>query len=100
MFGLGILYVYLKTIKSVTSQKISIRKFYLKQLFSLYYFLEFSLYFYQFDYYSINLLEIFLPININEMTFTGYQGLSSHGGIFGLLFSFIFRQKVFILMKN
>ena len=94
LFGLGILYVYLKTIKVLPAKKYQLESFLFKTIiFTILFSRIFHCIFYQFDYYSINLLEIFLPININEMTFTGYQGLSSHGGIFGLLFSFIFLDK-------
>ncbi|MBP2284369.1 prolipoprotein diacylglyceryl transferase [Flavobacterium sp. CG_23.5] len=46
--------------------------------------------FYDFEYYSKNILEIFLPIKINqigEIKFTGYTGLASHGGTIGLIVS-------------
>lgn len=42
--------------------------------------------FYDFDYYSENILEIFLPFRFSpSFEFTGYQGLASHGGFFGIL---------------
>jgi len=45
--------------------------------------------FYEFDYYRHHLLEMILPIrNINgHITFTGYQGLASHGGALGIILS-------------
>ena len=46
--------------------------------------------FYDFDYYSKNLLEIILPIKktLNGgYKFIGYAGLASHGGTIGLIFS-------------
>jgi phosphatidylglycerol:prolipoprotein diacylglycerol transferase len=46
--------------------------------------------FYDFDYYSKNLLEIILPIKktLNgEFKFIGYAGLASHGGTIGLICS-------------
>lgn len=46
--------------------------------------------FYDFDYYSNNILEMFLPIKINqigEIQFIGYSGLASHGGTIGLIIS-------------
>jgi phosphatidylglycerol---prolipoprotein diacylglyceryl transferase len=53
--------------------------------------------FYDFDYYSKNLLEIILPIKktINgEYRFIGYSGLASHGGTIGLIISlYIYSKK-------
>lgn len=42
--------------------------------------------FYDWDYYSDHILEIFLPVRFEpEFHFTGFQGLASHGGIFGIV---------------
>ena len=42
--------------------------------------------FYDWDYYSDHILEIFLPFRFSpEFQFTGFQGLASHGGIFGIM---------------
>jgi len=43
--------------------------------------------FYDFEYYSQHLLEIFLPFRISSegWTFTGFAGLASHGGAIGIL---------------
>lgn len=53
--------------------------------------------FYDFDYYSKNILEIFLPIQktINGgYKFSGYAGLASHGGTVGLIVSlFLYSKK-------
>ncbi|QZK89318.1 prolipoprotein diacylglyceryl transferase [Flavobacterium sp. CHNK8] len=53
--------------------------------------------FYDFDYYSKNVLEIFLPIQktINGgYKFSGYAGLASHGGTVGLIVSlFLYSKK-------
>ena len=53
--------------------------------------------FYDFDYYSKNLLEIILPIKktLNGgYKFIGYAGLASHGGTIGLIFSlYLFSKK-------
>jgi phosphatidylglycerol---prolipoprotein diacylglyceryl transferase len=52
--------------------------------------------FYDFDYYSKNLLEIILPIKktINgEYRFIGYSGLASHGGTIGLIISLYLYSK-------
>ncbi|WP_309609262.1 prolipoprotein diacylglyceryl transferase, partial [Flavobacterium sp.] len=46
--------------------------------------------FYDFEYYSKNLLEIFLPIKKTiqgEYKFVGFSGLASHGGTIGLIIS-------------
>ena len=41
---------------------------------------------YDWDYYSDHILEIFLPFRFSpEFQFTGFQGLASHGGIFGIM---------------
>ena len=94
LFGLGILYVFLKTIKVLPAKKNQLESFLFKTvIFTIIFSRIFHCIFYQFDYYSNNLVEIFLPINFNEMTFVGYQGLSSHGGMFGLLLSFVFLDK-------
>ena len=52
--------------------------------------------FYDFDYYSKNLLEIILPIKkiLNgEYKFIGYAGLASHGGTVGLIISLYLYSK-------
>lgn len=52
--------------------------------------------FYEFDYYKDNLLEMILPIRqVNgTLTFTGYQGLASHGGAIGIMTAlFLFCRK-------
>ncbi|WP_294140509.1 prolipoprotein diacylglyceryl transferase [uncultured Sanguibacteroides sp.] len=43
--------------------------------------------FYDFDYFSSHIAEIFLPFKIDDGRFeyTGYQGLASHGGALGIL---------------
>lgn len=42
--------------------------------------------FYEFDYYSKNPLEIFLPVRFYpEFELTGFYGLASHGGAIGIL---------------
>lgn len=46
--------------------------------------------FYDWDYYSDHILEIFLPVRFQpEFRFTGFQGLASHGGIFGIVVAVI-----------
>lgn len=51
--------------------------------------------FYEFDYYSNNPLEIFLPVRFYpEFQITGFYGLASHGGAVGILLAvFIFSRK-------
>jgi phosphatidylglycerol:prolipoprotein diacylglycerol transferase len=52
--------------------------------------------FYDFDYFSKNLLEIFLPIKktLNgEYEFSGFAGLASHGGAIGLIISLYLYSK-------
>ena len=51
--------------------------------------------FYEWSYYSDHFLEIFLPVRFNpEFEFIGFQGLASHGGIFGVAIAiFLFARK-------
>lgn len=50
--------------------------------------------FYEPDYYLANPLEIILPIDLKTGTFTGYQGLASHGGAIGILIGiYLFYRK-------
>jgi prolipoprotein diacylglyceryl transferase len=50
--------------------------------------------FYEPDYYLANPLEIILPIDLKTGTFTGYQGLASHGGAIGILIGiYLFNRK-------
>lgn len=43
-------------------------------------------FFYDWDYYSDHLAEILLPVRFEpEFQFTGFRGLASHGGIFGIV---------------
>ena len=50
-----------------------------------------EVFFYNWSYFQNNLLEIFLPIKINEngWNFVGYRGLSSHGATIGIILSII-----------
>ncbi len=46
--------------------------------------------FYDFDYYSHHVAEMLLPVRFEPtFAFTGYQGLASHGGIFGVMMATI-----------
>ncbi|MEK6476293.1 prolipoprotein diacylglyceryl transferase [Catalinimonas sp. 4WD22] len=46
--------------------------------------------FYDFEYYSQHIAEIFLPVRFSpEFEFTGFQGLASHGGILGVFIATI-----------
>jgi phosphatidylglycerol---prolipoprotein diacylglyceryl transferase len=50
--------------------------------------------FYDWDYYSKNLLEIVLPFSFTpEFHFTGFQGLASHGGAIGIIISMLLFYK-------
>ena len=50
-----------------------------------------EVFFYNWDYFQNNLLEIFLPFKISESgwEFVGYRGLSSHGATIGIITSII-----------
>ena len=53
-------------------------------------------FFYDFDYYSKNLLEIILPIKktiTGDYKFVGFSGLASHGGTVGLIISLYLYSK-------
>ena len=46
--------------------------------------------FYDFEYYSNNIAEIFLPVRFNpQFEFIGYQGLASHGGAIAILIAVV-----------
>ncbi len=52
--------------------------------------------FYDWSYYSEHLLEIFLPVRFDpNFEFIGYQGLASHGGIFGVGLAIVIFSKKF-----
>ncbi len=50
-----------------------------------------EVFFYNWSYFQNNLLEIFLPIKIDEngWNFVGYRGLSSHGATIGIILSIV-----------
>lgn len=52
-------------------------------------------FFYDWDYYSQNILEIILPVSFTpDFHFTGFQGLASHGGAIGVIVSILlFKRK-------
>ncbi|MFY9591292.1 MAG: prolipoprotein diacylglyceryl transferase, partial [Bacteroidales bacterium] len=46
--------------------------------------------FYDWEYYSKNLLEILLPVSFSpKFEFIGYQGLASHGGAIGIIIAIL-----------
>ena len=51
-----------------------------------------EVFFYNWEYFQNNLLEIFLPFKINgfDWEFVGFRGLSSHGATIGIITSIIF----------
>ncbi len=52
-------------------------------------------FFYDWEYFSQNPLEIILPVSFHpEFRFTGYQGLASHGGAIGIIIALLlFKRK-------
>lgn len=52
-------------------------------------------FFYEWDYFSVHLLEIILPVRFEpEFHFTGFMGLASHGGAIGIIIAMlIFKNK-------
>ena len=58
------------------------------------------MFFYDWEYYRNNLLEILLPFRFNpEFEFTGFQGLASHGAAISMIISMYFYNKK-ILKKS
>ncbi len=52
--------------------------------------------FYDWEYYSDHIAEIFLPVRFEpEFHFTGFQGLASHGGIFGVMVALFLYSRVY-----
>ena len=94
LFALGLLFVYMKVSKKFLDKNYDIENFLFKLIISTLVFSRiFHCLFYQFEYYSSNLIEILLPVQLSSFTFTGYQGLSSHGGLFGLFLGLFIFQK-------
>ncbi len=95
LFGLGIFFVYFNVVKNFYGEK----KGYLEDLLfkSIIVMILFSrifhCFFYNFDYYSQNIFEVLIPYNFESGYFTGYQGLSSHGGAIGFVASIIYFGK-------
>ncbi len=53
-----------------------------------------QVFFYQWDYFQHNLLEIFLPVKFKpNFKFTGFQGLASHGAAIGFIVAMYFYSK-------
>jgi phosphatidylglycerol---prolipoprotein diacylglyceryl transferase len=50
-------------------------------------------FFYDWDYFQHNLLEIFLPFKLNPFEFTGFRGLASHGAAVGIIVAMYFYSK-------
>lgn len=50
-------------------------------------------FFYDWDYYQNNLLEIILPFRLNPFKFTGIAGLASHGAAIGVIIAMYFYHK-------
>jgi len=50
-------------------------------------------FFYDWDYYQNNLLEIILPFRLNPFKFTGIAGLASHGAAIGVIVAMYFYHK-------
>lgn len=50
--------------------------------------------FYDWSYYSQNILEIFLPVSFTpDFHFTGFQGLASHGGAIGIIIAMLIYKR-------
>ena len=52
-------------------------------------------FFYDWDYYQNNLLEIILPFRLNPFKFTGIAGLASHGAAIGVIIAMYLYHKKF-----
>ena len=92
LFALGLFFVYYKTNKDLSNYinpKI-IETIVFSSVISMLIFSRiFHCIFYEFSYYSHNIIEILLPVRLNPFHFTGYQGLSSHGGFIGFIISYL-----------
>jgi len=49
-----------------------------------------EVFFYSWDYYKNNLLEIILPVKFNPFEFVGFRGLASHGAAIGIVLGMYF----------
>ena len=102
--GVALRYYSLLFVAGVYTAYLIVKKIYKQNFFPLGELESFSIYifigliagarlghclFYDFDYYSAHISEIFLPFAFypNGFQFTGYQGLSSHGGGIGIIIS-------------
>ena len=90
-FTLGLFFVYFKVKKDLSNHidDATIEEIIFPSIiFMLIFSRVFHCIFYEFSYYSNNIIEILLPIRLNPFEFAGYQGLSSHGGFVGFLVSY------------
>lgn len=87
-FAIGLLFIFYRIVKELVGD---LNKDYLdKTLIGLVFYMLvgsriFHCLFYEYNYYSHNLLEVLIPVRFSPLEFTGYQGLSSHGGFIGAL---------------
>lgn len=51
-------------------------------------------FFYDWDYYQNNLLEILLPFRFDPFEFTGFAGLASHGAAVGIILAMVYYSKL------
>ena len=89
-FALGLFFVYYRTNKNLSNyidSKTIEAIVFPSIIFMLFFSRVFHCIFYEFAYYSNNIIEILLPIRLTPLSFTGYQGLSSHGGFIGFVLS-------------
>jgi phosphatidylglycerol:prolipoprotein diacylglycerol transferase len=97
LFAAGLLFLLFRLIKDLSLNMD--KEFIESSFFSLVFFMLlgsriFHCLFYEYGYYSTNLLEILIPFRLSPLHFTGYQGLSSHGGFLGAaLYLFLFFRK-------
>lgn len=59
-----------------------------------------DVFFYSWDYYQNNLLEILLPVKFDPFRFTGFRGLASHGAAVGIIFAMYLYQRKVIPQKS
>ena len=59
-----------------------------------------DVFFYSWDYYQNNLLEILLPVKFNPFRFTGFRGLASHGAAVGMIIAMVLFQKKKLPQKS
>ena len=97
-FGIGLFFIFYKILNELSedlNKEVIERVFFNLVIFILVGSRFFHCLFYEYSYYSDNFFEILIPFKLDTYEFTGFRGLSSHGGLAGAMI-YIF----FILGRN